>query len=132
MLDNVITLSIDEANNGTLVDLDYTRYDEYNNRTVYISANHVPGTEDKLIFYRTFPTPSGNFKGTRKTAMKFSRAADVVGNDGGSIATAMILEVSLSLPVGVSAADAMKLRQAAIAALNDDTLMVKFHEQQNI
>lgn len=132
MLDNNYTLAVDVANNGTPVDLTYTRFDEYNNRTVYISENHEPGNEDKLTFYRTLPTSSGNFKGTRKTAFKFSVDVVVPGVDGTDIQSTCILEVSSSLPVGVSADLAKEIRQRALALIDNDTIMVAFHETQNI
>lgn len=132
MLENNYTLSIDVANNSTLVDVDYTRYDQYNNRSVYVSENHVPGAEEKLTFYRTFPTSVGNFKGVRKTAFKFAWTCEVPGNDGTTVQSSNIAEVSFSLPVGVSSADAMKIRQAVITLLDNDTIMVPLHEQQNV
>lgn len=132
MLSSTLTLAVDEANDGIIVDLEYTRYDEYNNRTVYISENHEPGMEDKLTFYRTFPTSSGNFKGTRKTAFKLSRDVTVLGVDGNNVNSTSIAEVSFSLPIGVSAAEAKKIRQGLIAALDNDTLMVALHERQNV
>lgn len=132
MLDNSITLAVDVANTGSTTDIDFTRFDEYNNRTVYISEDHEPGMRDELSFYRTFPKPNGVFKGTRKSSFKFTKDVEVSDNQGGVILSSVIFEVSVSIPVGVALADQVEMRQRAIAALDNDTLMNMFHDKQNI
>lgn len=132
MLDNVITLPVDVANDTTLVETDFSRFDEYNSRTVYISENHLPDSRDLLTFYRTFPKPAGTFKGVRKTAVKFTQDTEVENSVGETIAAPSIVEVSFSLPVGVTAAKATELRQRVIALLDNDTIMNKLNLVQSI
>lgn len=132
MLSNEITLAVDTENTGVPTNLVYTRYDEYNNRTVYISEEHEPSTRDELTFYRTFPKPSGTFLGTRKSAFKFSKEFPVLDKEGNTINSPFIFEVSTSIPIGISTADQVEMRQRAIAALDNDTLMNLFHDKQNI
>jgi hypothetical protein len=72
----------------------------------------------------------GNFKGTAKSAMKFSKDYAVEGVDGiASLTSPLIFEVSCSVPVGIVVADQMISRQRAIALLDGDTLMVKLMNQ---
>lgn len=132
MLDNVITLPVDELNNATLVDEVFNRYDEYQNRTVYISENHTPAMRDLMTLYRTFPKQVGNFLGTRKTSIKFTRDFTVATADGGTTIAPAIVEFSISLPVGVTDAEAVTLRQRSVALIDNDTIMNKFNGLQII
>lgn len=124
MLDNTLTLGVDVANNATIVDRPYRRYEENLNRSVYVGPNHTLTTKDTLTFYRTSPKPSGNFRGTAKTSFKFSQDQSVLAVDGISQLTApAIVEVNFSLPVGVTPAQVLELRQRVIALLDSDNIM---------
>lgn len=124
MQDNVITLAVDELNNDSTVDYDFTRYDEYQNRSVYIGEDHDLASRDTLSLYRTLPKPAGNYKGNAKSSFKISKDYAVDGVDGiASLTAPLIVEVSFSIPVGIAAADRMIARQRAIALLDDDTFM---------
>lgn len=125
MLENTITLAVDVANNATLVDKDYTRYDLYQNRSVYRSEDHTIATPDTLTFYRTPPKQSGNYFGQAKSAAKFSKTITVPGVDGADVQGPVIFEVSASVPVGASTAIQLELRQRAIALLDRDDIMTK-------
>lgn len=123
MQPNVIELAVDYLNNGTTTNEEFSRYEEYLNRSVYIGSAHVPDNRNTLSLYRTFPTKSGNFKGVSKSSVKLTKDYPVTGADGVSILTApVIFEVNVSVPVGVSAADVKKCRQRLIAALDSDEL----------
>lgn len=125
MLPNEITLAVDEENDGVgPVNHVYSRYDEYQNRSVYISADHSTEARDTLTFYRTPPKVNGNFRGVSKVAMKFSCETSVTGVDGVSnVIAPVIIELSCSLPVGVTAAEKLIARQRAIALLDRDDVM---------
>lgn len=127
MQPNEISLTVDVTNDGeTTADETqvYTRFEEHLNRAVYISADHTVAAPNTLTFYRTPPKPNGNFPGMAKSAVKFSEAVLVDGVDGSStVKSPSIVEISFSLPVGVTAAHAMELRQRAIALLDDDDIM---------
>lgn len=134
MQPNVITLAVDEENDGVgLINHVYSRFEEFQNRASYISAEHSLDSRDTLAFYRTMPKSSGNFRGVAKTALKFSMDKTVFGVDGVSNITAPLIgEVSFSLPVGASAADALILRQRLVALLDRDDVMVPLMEQQMV
>lgn len=127
MQPNVITLSVDALNDETTtanVNVNFTRFDEYQNRTVYIGDNHQMDAKDTLTFYRSTPTSNGNFKGVMKTSVKFTKDVVVTGVDGVSSLTApIILEVSFSVPVGASAAALLLARQTALALVDRDDIM---------
>jgi hypothetical protein len=130
MLDNVITLAVDVLNDDDTVDYDFTRSQEYVNRTIYTGETHSLVAQDQLTFYRTFPKPSGNFRGTGKSAFKFSQDFSVTGADGlAALTSPVILEVSFSVPVGVAVADQLVARQRAIALLDMDSVMVALMNQ---
>lgn len=131
MQPDVITLSVDEQNDGVgLVNHVFTRYEEYQNRAVYIGANHTLATKDTLSLYRTFPKASGNFRGVGKTAAKFSQDVLVDGVDGVSQLTApIIVDVSFSIPVGATPAQILIARQRALALLDLDAVMSPLNEQ---
>lgn len=132
MLNNTITLGVDILNSGVTTDIDFIRFDETQNRTTYISENHEPGVRDILNFYRTLPKVIGNFKGVRKTALKFTRDYSVPTVDGGTTQSPAIIEVSFSLPVGLSAADTLECRQRTVALLDLDAVMNDFNNIQVI
>lgn len=134
MQPNEVTFAVDEENDGVgLANHVFTRFEEYQNRSKYIGANHTLTSRDTLDLYRTLPKTSGNFRGVAKTAVKFSKDFLVLGVDGVSqISAPLIVELSVSLPLGVSAADAMIARQRMLAALDRDDIMVPLMEQQMI
>jgi len=119
-----IVLSVDAANDGNPANETYERYQEFENRSVYIGSTHVPEARDILALYRTFPNKSGNSKGVSKSTVKFTEDVEVAGVDSATTLTApIILELSFSVPVGTPAATVVKLRQRALAMLDNDTLM---------
>lgn len=131
MLENIITLAVDKLNNGTLVNQAFRRFDEYQNRTVYTGPSHTLDSKDTMTLYRTPPKPSGNFRGTAKTSIKFSRDSVILGRDGVNVIAPEIGEINFSLPVGTSSADAIILRQRMIAAL-DHAFVVALTEQLEV
>lgn len=131
MLENIITLAVDQLNNGTLVNQAFRRFDEYQNRTVYTGPSHTLDSKDTMTLYRTPPKPSGNFRGTAKTSIKFSRDSVILGRDGVNVIAPEIGEINFSLPVGTSPADAIILRQRMIAAL-DHAFVIALTEQLEV
>lgn len=134
MLDNSITLPVDETNaGGATANHVFSRHEEYQNRSLYIGEGHLPGeARNQLAFYRTAPKPSGNFKGTRKTSIKLTRDCTVAGVDGSTLTSPRIIEVSFSFPVGAAAADIVLDRQTVIALLDVDTIMDSLNVQQSV
>lgn len=136
MQPNEITLAVNVDNDdGTTpaVDYVYSRFEEFQNRASYIHALHSLSAKHTLTFYRTFPKPTGNYKGVAKTALKFSVDKIVDGVDGVSQLTSpMICEVGFSLPVGITPADSLELRQMVVAIMCDDDIMAALNDQQQV
>lgn len=121
---NTLTLSVDAANDGNPANEVYTRYEEYQNRSSYIGADHLPDARNTLAIYRTFPTKSGNFKGTAKSSVKFTQDVEVAGVDSSTTLTApIILDLSFSVPVGATTDDLKHVRQRLLALLDTDSFM---------
>lgn len=133
MQPNEIVLTVDEDNDGVTtadVNLTYTRFEENLNRSSYITANHSLDTRDTLGLYRTIPKSNGNFKGTAKSSLKFTRDIQVLGKDGVSLITApQLIEVSSSNPIGATPAQTLEMRQRAIAILDRDDIMAPLMDQ---
>lgn len=124
MQPNTLTLAVDVLNNGTPVNVTYSRFEEYQNRSVYVDAAHTMAQKSTLSLYRTFPKQSGNFRGVTKSSIKFSRDFNVSGVDGTStIVSPFIAEVSFSIPLGVTDAEILEIRQRIIALLDTDSIM---------
>jgi len=124
MIANDITLNVDQLNDGNTVAEAYELSDRNGNRSVYVGESHALDARDTITFYRTFPTPHGNFKGVAKSSAKLTEDVQVTGKDGVSTLTApMIREVSYSFPIGVSAADVLRFRQRGIALEDNDGVM---------
>ena len=126
-----ITLSVDEENDGVgPVNHVYSRFEEYQNRAVYIGPNHSIPNRNTLGLYRTFPKVSGNFRGVSKSAVKFSQDISVTGVDGVSqLSAPIIVDVSFSIPVGATHAQILIARQRALALLDLDAVMTPLNEQ---
>lgn len=128
MLDNVITLSVDETKDGaTTADVDhtYSRYDTYNARSIFHDGDHLPDMRKELTFYRTSAKSNGNFRGVQKSAAKFTTDISVVGVDSETTVIApIIFEISASIPLGATEEQVVLEQQKVAAALADASLMV--------
>lgn len=128
-----ITISVDAANDSNPANQVYSRFDSYQNRSVYIGADHAPDARNMLGFYRTFPTKSGNFKGVAKTSVKFTQDVEVSGVDSSTTLTSpIILDLSFSVPVGAPVADLVEVRQRLLALIDNDTFMNSLNIQQMV
>lgn len=132
MLSNSITLVVDEDNvPGTAgVSKTFTRFEEFQNRSVYIETAHSIAMKDTLSFYRTLPKISGNFRGSAKCAFKFTKDYEVPGVDSETVnLVPAIVEGNLSLPVGLTPAQVMALYMRVNALLGSDAIMVPLTTQ---
>jgi hypothetical protein len=130
MQPNQLVLPVDPMNNGTVVPETYERFEEFQNRSVYIGETHVNEARDTVNLYRSFPTKSGNFKGVAKTTVKLSKDVVVAGVDSSTSLTApAIIEINFSFPVGMTAAAVKVCRQRAVAALDSDEIMDPLNNQ---
>jgi hypothetical protein len=132
-LDASYTLPVDTLNNGTPTNQTVTEQDRFQDRSVYKWPLHSLTMRDLLSFFRAKPTRNGNFHGVAKSSFKVTTDQVVAGVDSTTNVTAPLIgEVSFSLPVGTTAANAKILRQRLIAVLDNDALMVKLMEQVEI
>jgi hypothetical protein len=133
MQPNTITLDVNHDNDdGTTAEVSHvlTRYDEYQNRTEYIDEDHTLALRNKVGFYRTFPKVSGNYKGTAKSAVKFTQDVAVEGVDSTTTVTAPgIIDIGFSFPIGMTPAQTLELRMRAVAMLLDDAIMAPLCDQ---
>jgi hypothetical protein len=133
MLANQITLEVNDDNDdGTtaLVENIFQRFEEYLNRSEYIHTNHTIALRDKLGFYRTPPKTNGNFRGTAKSAAKFTKDFEVAGVDSSTTLTVpAIIEISQSLPVGLTPAQTLELRMRMVALILMDAIMAPLSDQ---
>jgi len=131
-----ITLSVNADNDdGTTPDVDivYSRYDEYQNRSVYIAADHSLSVRNTMGFYRTFPKPSGNFLGVAKSAIKFTQDYVVPGADSTTTITAPgLAEVNFSLPVGITPAQTLALAMRVAAAIVQSAILAPLTDQLSV
>lgn len=124
MQDNTITLAVDVANNGVPVNSVFTRHSEELNKSTYVEAGHTVAGRDIMQFYRTAPKPNGESRGHVKTAAKFTKDFDVANAAGdGNITLPSIVTLSFSVPVGLTPAQTLELRQRIVALADDDTIM---------
>jgi hypothetical protein len=116
------------AGDDTIVNQDYTRYEEAANRASYIGTDHTLSLRNLMAVSRNFPTVSGNFKGVAKSTLKFTQDIQVAGVDAETTNTSpVIINVGSSIPVGCTAADAMEIRNRVIAAV-DHAFMIRLQE----
>lgn len=133
MLDNTITLAVDKLNTGTPTNVDFSRQEEFANRSKYIAPGHTLSLQDTLDFYRTFPVKTKDFNGVAKSDFKFTMDITVPGVVTSSERVApMIGEISFSLPVGFTTAEVKELRQRMIAVLDNDALMLRINERLEV
>lgn len=126
-----ITIPVDELNDATIVvDNIYTRFEEFANRSVYVGLNHQLDFRDTIALYRTFPKANANFKGVAKSAVKFTKDFTVAGVDGTTSVTApLIVDVNFSIPVGLTVAQLIVVRQRVLALLDNDLIMTPLNAQ---
>lgn len=133
MLDNTITLAVDHDRDATPTNEAFTRFEENLNRSLYVGADHSVEERNTMTVTRSLPTVSGNFRGVKKTTLKFTQDYDVAGVDATTTLVAPIIaNISFSIPVGATAAAAMHIRERLRAALDDQDLMTRLTESLEI
>lgn len=135
MLSNSISLTVDKLNTGAnQVTEVLTRYNEEMNRTLYkVEGTHTLSARDQVQFYRTFPKRTGVTRGSAKSAIKITMDVTVPNAAGdGDIVMPLILEASFSVPVGVTPAVTMALRQRMVSLLDLDSVSAKVVDELDI
>lgn len=131
MLDNTITLAYDAEGDGSPVDVIITRDQEYADRSVYIFPDADTG-DHNVAFYRTRPKQAANFKGVARTRQKVTKPVVVDGVDGSPVTSSAIIEMSTSLPKGMSDAERIAVLQEALAIQINAILRAKHFLAQQI
>lgn len=133
MLENTITLNVDTENTGTTTAVAMRRYDESTNKSIYIGPDHTLSKRNTLAFSRVQPQVNGNYRGSARSYVTFVQDIDVPGVDSSTTLTIpMKIKIELSAPVGMSAAQAIAVRQHAVALLDDDAVISRLHEALEI
>lgn len=133
MLDNVVTLAVDHDRDATPTDEAFVRFEEHLNRSLYTGADHSVESRNTLTLTRSIPKVSGNFRGVKKTSLKFTQDKVIAGVDATTTVVApLILSVAISVPVGSTAADCMHLRERVRAVLDDQDVMTRLTESLEI
>jgi len=127
MQPNIITLDVDTDNDGGATAAEtftYSRFEEFQNRSTYISSDHSLAVRNQLGLYRTMPKQSGNFRGVAKSAIKFTQDYQVAGVDATTTNVAPgIIDIGFSIPVGITPEQDLALRMRAVALLLQDTIL---------
>lgn len=124
MLPNTITLAVDTANTGTTTDQVYVRFEEQINKSTYRGPGASVSSRNQLAFLRTLAKRSGDFLGSNKPTVKYTRDVSVPNASGsGNVVAPLIVEVSMSLPVGCTDADVLAARQHIVAILDRDDIV---------
>lgn len=132
-----ITLNVNEDyDDGTTATVAYV-YGRDNtnfpNKTEYFSDSHTVEARDILSLHRTDRKSNGNFRGVKKTAFKFTKDVVVDGADGlAQLTVPHIIEVSQSIPLGVTPADTLALRARVTALLAELDIMSDLSDSQII
>lgn len=134
MLANTIDIDVDYLNDGESQDQRaYKRYEESLNKSVYIGPDHELGSRDTITFLRTFPKQNGNFRGMTKATVKLTQDKSVDGVDASTSLTApCIVELAVSYPLGMTAADQLAMRQRMLAIIDTDSVMTPFQKDLEI
>lgn len=128
-----ITLAVDNANNGTLVNQEFRSYDRTSTKSTYESATSTVVARDQLAFYRTPAKRNGIFLGSTKTTAKFTTDVSVQNAEGtGEVKVPLIVELNFSVPVGVTPSQTEQARQRALALLDRTDLMSPLNDRGEI
>lgn len=113
-----IVLAVDVLGNATLVNQSYGMTDFTSVRSRWLADDHTASSRNEMTLFRSAAKPNGNFRGVEKTAVKFTQDMAVPGADGVTTLTIpAICECSFSLPVGMTEAQKLELRERMAAAL---------------
>jgi hypothetical protein len=70
------------------------------------------------------PNKNGNFRGTGKSGIKFTKDHSVDGVDTTTaVVVPAIIECNTSFPIGMTSAERVEMRQRLIAVLDNDNLV---------
>lgn len=130
---NTLTLSVDLLDTAVYTDVDFDRYEEHLNRSVYKTGESNLVSRDLLGLFRSMPNSNGNYAGTAKSSAKFTLDVEVPGIDSTTTVKAPLIgEISFSAPVGVTPAMMLVLRQRLVALAKNATIMTKLMDNLEV
>lgn len=129
---DTITLAVDIANTGTTTNESYTSYNNTGSIHTYIGPDHAPDFQNTLKLYRTEPSASGAFKGYLDSKISFGQDFTVSAVDGTNIVRMGFASLQIRVPVGVTEAQILHLRQRVLAILDTDAIMGKLNYKLEI
>lgn len=133
MLDNLITLPVDQSgNNTTFVNEVLTRFRETENKTTYRFPDFKLADRNQIDIYRNDIMPSGNYLGNAKGTVKITDDTIVLAKDGTEVVTPQISSLAMSIPVGTSDATFYANLGRLQALVNNKALMYAIFMDQNI
>jgi hypothetical protein len=97
----------------------FARFDAVSNKSEYRADDHTAALRHKLEFYRTPEKASGNYRGSRKSTVKYTHDVSVPNRDGsGNVVAPIVVTTTYSYPIGVSDADLKEgMRKIALLTL---------------
>lgn len=133
MLDNLITLPVDQSgDNTTFVDEILTRFRETENKTTYRFPDFTLADRNQVDIYRNDIKPSGNYLGNAKGTIKITDDTIVLAKDGTDVVTPQISSLAISIPVGTSDTTFYANLGRLQALVNNKALMYAIFMDQNI
>lgn len=114
MLSNELSLV---ADTGTTV---ARRFEEQAHRTVYIFNGHTPLKPNHMTLYRSFAEKRGTDLGQEKRRVKFTETVKTVDAAGNEVSKPLIIELSISTPVGQESAAVNIARKKVVGYINSD------------
>lgn len=112
---------------GTDATFDARRFEEANNRTTYIFTGHSSVAKNTMALYRTPAKRVGEDKGRERRSAKFTETVTVKSVSGLDVQQDIIIELSLSVPVGAHSATIAAAR-GKVRGLIDHAEFVNFVE----
>lgn len=101
MLSN--TLVIPVLLDSTPENVEFRRFEENSNRTVYIGPEHQLDSKQVLIVSRSLPKKSGNFRGNLTTEVRIFDDVTIKAADGSDLSVPGSITITAVLPVGCNA-----------------------------
>lgn len=123
-LENPIALSFDVAGGTSPSAQNFEHLDTKGDKSSWKHATIQTWIERfQLDLYRRYPSRNGNFRGTVKPSVKFTRDLTVQGVDGSDLQSPIIFNLEMSVPVGATTANIEAIRQAMVAFVENDAFM---------
>lgn len=132
MQSSTISVTFDDFDDLTIGPVDYELFRSLSEKSssIYRTTAETAASLDRLQLYVTDPKPSGNFLGQMKSALKFTRGHQVVDALNNVIIRNSIIEIKVSVPVGIGEADFHDFVQMPAQILLQHDVMNKLSRKQ--